>query len=455
MGVESKQLPLKRAYNGVWKMSVIARWLLPALLIAGCSPTQVLPTQGNVGGAEDGSGSGKKNKSKAKGELADDVENRAVGASQAGGVALGPVAAPSAAEQLIAQDAAANPGANIIYATLGHLAPDGQQNDKLAMVRMGMVKVLNSVSNRPEIVNLKAIDPGQTVYRIDMAAYNQAAAVGRLKSAEAASGNVSTVGSATVVKGDWLVFALSRPEVYNPIMKFPALGKMFDAQLGVDWSKAKYLNVSKSEVAFNGRVLARIPLQQAGKPGGYYWRSYDFVLPNVREKAFQDPTTVRTTQVNDFVAGEFFFSLPNGLQGYFLTGFGDQQRYDVPADRRAGGISPQVASDYRRPQDGLGQCVGGKAPCGIVINGESCMTCHAYGINLPIESAGANNATIAEMHDLVNQDRARFVSALKEMGIEDNLKVEPILGTVNIFRADRNYEDKRKQASEVPFLGGN
>ncbi|MEN9835261.1 MAG: Serine/threonine-protein kinase pkn1 [Pseudomonadota bacterium] len=432
-------------------MSVIARWLLPALLMAGCSPTQVLPTTGSFDGAGDES-EGKKSKSKTRG-ASGQVADSANGGDTGNAVALGAVTPPSAVEQLIAQDAVNNSGASIIYATIGHLSPDGQQNEKLAIVRQGMVKVLNSVSSRSEIVNLQAIDPGQTVYRIDMAAYNQVAAINRLKSADQASSNVSTVGNATVVKGDWLVFALSRPEVYDPIMNLPQLGRLLDARLGVDWNQAKYLNVSKSEVAFAGRVLARVPLQMGGKPGGYYWRSYDFVREDVRDRAFRDPSTVRVTTVQDFVAGEFFFSLPNGLQGYFLTGFGDQHRYDVPADRAAGGISPPVASDYRRPQDGLNRCVAGKAPCGIVINGESCMTCHAYGINMPIESAGANNATMAEMHDLINQDRARFVSALKEMGIEEG-PVEPILGSVNVFRADRGYADKRRQASEVSGLTG-
>ena len=370
----------------------------------------------------------------------------------AGQSAAGLVAEPSALQDLIKTDAASNGGQNVIYVTIDHLSKDGQQNDTMDVVRKGLVKVLNSVSMAPAIVNPQAIDAGKTVYRVNLADFQQAGALGRIKSAAYAQDNVSTVGSATVVKGDWLVFALSRPEVYDPMMKLPQLGKMLDAQLRVNYSNAKYINALHSEVAFNGRVLARVPIELGGKPGGYYWRTYDFVRADVQARAFSDPASVRTTQIPEFVAGEFFFSLPNGLQGYYLTGFGDQHRYDVPAFG-AGGISPGVASDSRRPQDGLTRCVGGKQPCGIVINGESCMTCHASGINSPTSVAGANNATVDEMTKLISQDRARFASALQEMGINPNA-AEPIYGTLNTFRARSGVADKRVQASEVSGLTG-
>ena len=364
----------------------------------------------------------------------------------------GAVADSSALQDLIKTDAASNSGQSVIYVTIDHLSKDGQQNETMDVVRKGLVKVLNSVSMAPTIVNLQAIDAGKTVYRVNLADFKQAGALGRIKSAAYAQDNVSTVGSATVVKGDWLVFALSRPEVYDPIMKLPQLGRMLDAQLGVDYNKAKYINAEQSEVAFGGRVLARVPIELGGKAGGYYWRSYDFVRDDVMQRGFRDPASIRTTQIPEFVAGEFFFSLPNGLQGYYLTGFGDQHRYDVPAFG-AGGISPGVASDSRRPQDGLTRCVGGKKPCGIVINGESCMTCHASGINFPTSVAGTNNTTMDEMTKLINQDRARFATALQEMGIDPNA-AEPIYGSLNAFRARSGVTDKRVQASEVSGLTG-
>ena len=428
-------------------------WMSMLVSMSSCTPTpsvnapQAGKFSGAVSGEEGTDGAADGGSSRSKKVAADDSYGATAGQSVAG-----LVADASALQALIKTDAASNSGQSVIYATIDHLSKDGQQNETLEVVRKGLVKVLNSVSMAPTIVNLQAIDAGKTVFRVNLADFKQAGALSRIKSAAYAQDNVSTVGSATVVKGDWLVYALSRPEVYDPLMKLPQLGKMLDAQLEVNYSNAKYLNAEHSEVVFNGRVLARIPLEIGGKPGGYYWRTYDFVRADVQARAFSDPASVRTTQIPDFVAGEFFFSLPNGLQAYFLTGFGDQHRYDVPAFG-AGGISPGVASDSRRPQDGLTRCVGGKQPCGIVINGESCMTCHASGINSVTSSAGANNATVDEMTKLISQDRARFASALQEMGIDPNA-AEPIYGTLNAFRTRSGVTDKRVQASEVSGLTG-
>ena len=235
-------------------------------------------------------------------------------------------------------------------------------------------------------------------------------------------------------------------------MKLPALDSILEASLGVDDSKAVYVNATKSDVVFNGRVLERVPIEHGGKPGGYYWRSFDFARGDVMQRGFQDPTNLKTAGIPDLVAGEFIWSLPNGLQAYFLVGFGHQHRYDVPGP--GGSIDPAVATDSRRPQDGLHPCVGGMASCGFVINGESCMTCHSGGVNIPQSTGGTTGASLAEITALLNQDRARFAGAIKEMGFA-GVAIEPILGATKIYRTDRNVSDRRTQKSEVSGLTGN
>jgi len=357
----------------------------------------------------------------------------------------------SAIEQLIATDAASRGGANVVYARIDHLSPDKSQSSELNVVRFGMVKVLNSVSTAPAIVRPVAIDAAKTVYRIDFNEFAQPGAVARLNGAPYAQENLSRIGSATVVKGDWLVFVLSRPEVYDYLLRLPQLGTMLDATLRVDYNQAKYVNTDKSDVTFAGRVLMRVPINNGGKPGGYYWRSYDFGRADVQQRGFSDPRSLRTTAIPDLVAGEIIYSLPNGLQAYYLVGFGNQHRFDVPAGSGIGSLP--VASDMRRPQDGLTHCVGGKASCGFVINGESCMSCHSAGVNAPTSPAGTTGATLAEMNEYIKQDRARFTGALSEMGFPE-VSDEPILATCRLFLADRGISDKRQQGSEVPGLVG-
>jgi hypothetical protein len=357
-------------------------------------------------------------------------------------------------DRLITDHAAKNPGRNVLYARIDHLSHDKSQTAELNVVRFGLTKVLNSVSTSPQIVKLNAIDDAQTVFRINMDEYAQAGAVSRLGSAAFAQQNMQQIGGATVVKGDWLVYALSRPEVYDYLLRLPQLGRMLEATLRVDYNQAKYVNTDRSDVTFDGRVLMRMPLEIGGKPGGYYWRSYDFGRKDVLQRGFADPKSLRTTAIPDLVAGEIIYSLPNGMQAYYLIGFGDQHRFDVPAGGISGGTPTlPVATDMRRPQDGLRNCVGGKAPCGYVINGESCMSCHSAGVNAPTNAVGTHGASLEEMNAYIRQDRERFTGALSEMGYPD-VSEEPILSTCRIFLADRAVSDKRNQASEVPGLIG-
>jgi hypothetical protein len=385
-------------------------------------------------------------------EAHDSDEYSGTGADQARSEA-GETQGPDQAtiEQIILKDAATNNSPSVLYATIDHLARSGKDEGDLDIVRFGMTKALNSVSTAPKIVPLRAIDPAQTVFRIDLAEFKQARSLGLITSAELAATNVSKLGNATVVKGDWLVFALSRPETYDRLLGLPALGSMLETQLRVDLSKALQINTDKSEVVFNGRVLERMPLEIGGKPGGYYWRSFDFVRDDVMQNAFQDPTILRNTSIPDFVAGEFIYSLPNGMQAYYLTGFGDQHRFDVPAPGKS--IDPGVATDFRRAQDGVTQCVGNKPSCGIVINGESCMTCHMEGVRLPAQVVGTNGATMDQMKQLLDQDRARFKQALTEMNFPQ-VSIEPIYGTLLIFKKDRSFADAREQAGEVEAVLG-
>lgn len=354
-------------------------------------------------------------------------------------------------EQLITKDSALNSSPNVVYARLDHLAKKGVNSADLEVVRFGMTKVLNSISMAPSIVALKALDTEKTVFRINFADLKQNRAVNLLRSAELAESNVSQVGTATVVKGDWLVFALSRPETYDKILGLPPLVSFLESQLKVDTTKAVQVNTGKSEVVFKGRVLERIPIELGGKPGGYYWRSYDFVRDDIMQNSFKDPSKLRSMEIPDLVAGEIFYSLPNGLQAYYLIGFGNQHRYDVPAPGKS--IDPGVATDFRRPQDGITHCVGGKSKCGIVINGESCMTCHYDGIRLPTDPVGTNGTTMDQMMNLIKQDRARFAQAISEMNFTQ-ITVEPIYATLLIFKQDRGFADVREQAGETEAIFG-
>ena len=355
-------------------------------------------------------------------------------------------AAPDEAKiQEIVQKDGGSAQAGIIYISLAHLAKSGQGTQDLEVYRFGVTKALNSLSMKPQIKRLDPLDDAHTVYKVNLADFSlNANSLGLVQRVAGANNAIRQVGNSTVIKGDWLVYAVTRPEVYDNIMGIPNFVGALENELRIDTKKAVYWNISSSEVTFEPRVLERIPIEIGGKPGGYYWRSYDFARKDVQIRGFQNPQTLRSAGVVDLVAGEFFFSLPNGLQGYMLSGFATQHRIDAQSF---------VATDSNRSQDGLTRCVGGHKQCGYVINGESCITCHSNGVKINPTVAGIKGAAKEEADRLFAQDAQRFAAAIREMGFEDQ-GVEPVKATIQRYRTDNNVSDARRQGSEVSPTSG-
>src|SRR5205823_8754042 len=109
-----------------------------------------------------------------------------------------------------------------------------------------------------------------------------------------------------------------------------------------------------SGVSRNNRLIER------HKTGyGAYWKSYDFAGNSGRQNLFAHPLGPGPDE-NTFQqdGGEIIFNLPNGLQAYLL----------VDAKGRRIDKGPQnIVSDPKQ---------GDRA----VVNGVSCMSCHAQGM---------------------------------------------------------------------------
>jgi hypothetical protein len=380
--------------------------------------------QAGLGGGDGASDAESKSKALAKsGAAPSGVENSDT-AQDPSRLANAPVPDESAIQDLVAKDQG-KAGSGAIYVSLAHLAKGGKGTQDLEVYRFGVTKILNSLSMKPEIKRLAPLDEGKTVYRVNLADFGLTANdLNTMKRMPGSANAVKRVGNADVIKGDWLVFAATRPEAYDSIMSLPNFVGILESELRIDRSKAVNWYVNASNVTFEKRRLERIPINIGGKPGGYYWRSYDYL-------AF-------------LVAGEFFFSLPNGLQGYMLSGFAEQHRLDARSD---------VATDFNRPQDGLKRCVGGKQACGYVINGESCITCHANGVRINDTITSIKGASTEEANRLYAQDAKRFKSEINEMGFADQGE-EPVLATLRRYKADNNVKDFRPQGSEISPTAG-
>jgi tetratricopeptide (TPR) repeat protein len=257
------------------------------------------------------------------------------------------------------------------YFTLTHLHNAGFAADEMESHRHGLSKLINSLSWNKHVVVPAAIDPAKTLLRIDLRDFQWnektwEAIVGRnpygiLYDTEASRAiEEMTRCKLAYVRADWFVAVGSRPPLYHDILQLPRseqeLEKLLriDTAEGVRQERAARAGFNGSGVSRNNRLIER---HESGAT--VYWKSYDFAANTGRQNLFARPLGPGASDA-DFShdGGEIIFTLPNGLQAYFLA--------DAKGDRIDKGPT-SIVSDPRRPDR-------------AVENGLSCMSCHARGI---------------------------------------------------------------------------
>ena len=314
------------------------------------------------------------------------------------------------------------------YFSMTHLYNAGEPIDVLADYQLALNKLVNSLSWELEIVNPQPIDTEQTIYYIDLRDYgwDKSEAWTELEqeypyhiafNAPEQSGlqekltNLQTEMNCNVpvVHVDWFLANASLPPLYHDILDLPETDLELEQMLEIDvvgnLLNAPGLNVwragfSESKVSRNNRVVERHTSQY-----GAYWKSYDFAGSVGRQNIFVHPISF----IHD--GGEVVFSLPNGLQAYYISD-AKGNRIDVaPIDI----VSNPAASDQR------------------VRNGLSCMGCHTEGMKTfedtvrqaieqtPVTLYNKKHALQLyveqmTMNHFLGQDAARYKDAIEATG---------------------------------------
>lgn len=277
------------------------------------------------------------------------------------------------------------------------------------------------------------------------------------------------------VEAAQLVYTLSRPDVYNDIMQIPGIASALERELGVDRSKTYQFMTVNDAITIGERLMWRAPI-----PDGYYWKSVDqfsttpFVFYERPVPSFTDAqkSQIITTPIiagesgplasSEYTgetgaqaqASEVIFSLPNQLQGYAIFGSSNQRRADaftiVVLDPRRLHEMPGV-----QPAIDLNSTLAALGVKTRLLNGASCMGCHAAGVNrapddmrpyIAANRSGSwtRHATAAEvealypgtetMAPIIEADRRFFLAAQEQiaqamiLGTSDkSLYVEPQL----------------------------
>ncbi|MFT5526991.1 MAG: hypothetical protein ACI9HK_004973, partial [Pirellulaceae bacterium] len=220
-----------------------------------------------------------------------------------------------------------------------------------------------------------------------------------------------------LIRADWFIDTASRPPLYTRFLDLPGTVREMENRLGVDvendflHGQLHRAGFSESGVSQSNRLVDRHPSK-----AGAYWKSFDFGSSEGRANLFRFPLGPHFSRNphNDFAfqadGGEMIFSLPNGLQGYYLA--------DANGKRLDAGPT-EVVRDTKETS-------GSPA----VVNGLSCMACHQRGVirfrdtvrigrSVPL---GAPRLKVEElfipeeqMKVLLDQDEERFLNSLVKL----------------------------------------
>ena len=323
------------------------------------------------------------------------------------------------------------------YFTMTNLYNAGELPETLHVARVALSKLVNSLSWGHTIVNPEPIDAAETIFYIDLRAYewDTRDAWSQIETAypyviefDATTRPVlhrkftalreAMVCEVPFVHVDWFLAEASLPPLYHDILSLPETESALERELGIDVAgnlrRAPGLRVMRagtndSGVSAHNRVVERHSFRN-----GAYWKSHDFASSVGLKNILQNPLSF------DRDGGEVIFNLPNGLQAYYVSD-GAGNRIDVAPTAI---VSNPAASDP------------------AVRNGLSCIGCHTEGMKTfedVVRSAFEEQPDSAlktqvlrlyvpkaDINRFVAQDTARYKRALEETGGVFGEGIEPV-----------------------------
>jgi serine/threonine-protein kinase len=268
------------------------------------------------------------------------------------------------------------------YFSLNHLLAGGITAAELEAHRQALTLVVNHLSRKAGFAVPEPIEATGTVFRLDISRLGWDRQRLQLKNGGAADVTLFDMvlldypygmlydGSETYrrlaaeylapirqvrpvpfVRADWFMAAATQPPLYEDLLQLPATFEALQKQLGVDVAdnlknaRLRRAGFTLSGVSRNNRIVER---HEPVGASAYLWVSYDYKANKATDNIFQDPVHLNPT------GGEMIFSLPNGLQGYYVA-TGKGTRLDAAPTEI---VTDRFASDK------------------TVRNGLACMRCH-------------------------------------------------------------------------------
>ncbi len=332
----------------------------------------------------------------------------------------------------------------IRFITLAHLHNTCAGPKRMKAYRQGVMHLVNSLSWAKAPVRLDAIDPAESILRIDLAALGWSSENWeRLTSAYpyASAANLTsdtlrkeTAAAIPAVRGDWFAFAASRAPLYYYLLNVPDRSRTLASILRVDLEgtgpgpQPKRAAIKSSTFALGPRIIERLTF-----PNGGYWRTLEFAPGAARADPFDAASIAAGRTAAKADASMTALAMPNGFSAFFMTN-GDGQRIDdLPA------------SIARDPAHRIAR----------VAAGVSCFGCHSQGVRGAADEfralVAADRAATKEVKErvakaypdaqdfakLVRDDTERLSAAHAAAGLDPALTLD---GVAPIVALSARYE---------------
>ena len=339
-------------------------------------------------------------------------------------------------------------------------------DDELEAHRRGTIKMLNALSTAPLLFKDDAMGEREVILRVRLADLGWDATDWDILERIYPYGiddptdpdllhlQRSTGARVPVMRSDWLAAYATVPPFYYALLDLPLSFEELQADLGIDANanlregRAVRAGFQDSGVSDHNRLIER-----HDTASGFFWTSYDFAGSSGLQNLHEYPLGPKGAFESDRLAfahdgGETIYTLPNGFHGYYLN-TQDGERLDV------GPTAIVRDTDYA---DGTGE----------VVNGISCISCHAKGMNFRddtvAETVAASMSISAEDAQIVSElypgaeavnailtrDMEDFLAVLDDAGVGRNTTVgglEPVRGLF-VYYHDK-YVDLARAAAEL------
>ncbi len=302
--------------------------------------------------------------------------------------------------------AAAKAGArasSLRFISLAHLYNACARPERLAAYRQGVVKLVNSLSWKPEPVPVLPIDEARSIFQLDIKDLGwlpehwdriMTASADPLGLMPEASSDARRLFATDypIVRADWLAATVLRAPLYYDVLGLPGTGPEILKILQVDIARLRLSGGVERYVAKPSRFSSAPSLiERLNSRTGPLWTAFH-VIARDEPESLSDWAAKPPSEPIPHHASRMMFTLPNGLNGFAIVG----QRGD-----RLDELPPDIALRTSVHE------------AGAVRAGLDCFACHSAGPTPPDPaSPGAVAAT-----DVIARQRADVAASSRRLGL--------------------------------------